>query len=127
MDFIQLLGFLIVLLLIGGAAFVVVAGVRTRGRLERALNMGLFLIQVPKEHPKDGQPTQQQQARELISVGEQLLASLATAHATGWNKFLYGEPYVALEMAVHHIGEETNMYMAVPRSMNDVIEKQIHS
>ena len=30
-------------------------------------------------------------------------------------------------MAVHHIGEETNMYMAVPRSMNDVIEKQIHS
>jgi len=127
MDFIQILGFFVVLLLLGGSAFVIIAGVRTKGSLQRALNMGLFLIQVPREHPKDGQPTQQQQMRELISVGEQLLASLANAHATGWNKLLYGEPYVALELAVHHIGEETHMYMAVPRALNDVIEKQIHS
>ncbi len=120
-------GFIIVLLLLGGAVFFVIGGIRTRGQLERSLNMSLFLIQVPKEHPKDAQPTQQQQMRELISVGEQLLASLASGRAKGWNKFLYGEPYVSLEMAVHHIGEETHMYMAVPRSLNDVIEKQIHS
>lgn len=110
------------------AAFVVIGGVRTKGRLERALNMSLFLIQVPKEYPgvKD-QNSPQKQEKEILGIGEQLLASFGDIHAKGWNKFLYGEPYLALEMAVHHIGEETHLYIAVPKSHEDIIEKQIHS
>ncbi|MEK7615610.1 MAG: DUF87 domain-containing protein [Patescibacteria group bacterium] len=122
----------ILLLLVLGilflAAFVVVGGVRTKGRLQRALNMTLFLIQVPKEHPKNQDSTNQKQLeKEMIAIGEQLLTSFSNIHDKGWNKFLYGEPYLALEMSVHHIGEETNLYLAVPKNSADIIEKQIHS
>lgn len=107
------------------AAYVVIHGFRSRGRLQRALNMTLFLIRVPREIPD--KETQQQKERELISVTEQLFASLSSFHAKLWNKFLYGEPYVALEMAVHHVGEQTHFYMAIPKASADIIEKQIHS
>ena len=122
------IGLIIVLGILFTAAFVVMGGVRSKGRLQRALNMTLFLIQVPKEHPKAQESVnQKQQDKEQIAVGEQLLASFANMHAKGWNKFFYGEPYLALEMSVHHVGEETHLYLAAPKSAADVIEKQIHS
>ncbi|MEK7151087.1 MAG: DUF87 domain-containing protein [Patescibacteria group bacterium] len=116
---------LIIIILIAIAAFVLVGGMRTRGQVERALNMTLFLIRVPRDLPTSGSG-QQRSEKELISIGEQLLAGFSSIHSKGWNKFIYGEPYVALEMAVHHVGEETHFYIAVPRSNQDIIEKQIY-
>ena len=130
MNLIVAIVLLVVLGILFIAAFVVVGGVRGKGRLERALNMTLLLIQIPKEHPKQSAESgggAVKQDKELIAIGEQLLASFANIHSKGWNKFLYGEPYLALEMAVHHVGEETHLYMAVPKNSLDIIEKQIHS
>src|SRR3989338_4987991 len=121
------IGSLLVLGILFLAAFVLVGGVRNKGRLERALNMTLLLIQVPKEYVTKEQTNQAQQQKELIAVGEQMLASFGSIKTKGWNKFLYGEPYMALEMSVHHIGEETHLYLAVPKTSADIIEKQIHS
>ena len=122
------IGLIVALAILFIAAFVIVGGVRSKGRMERALNMTLFLIQVPKEYAKAQENSnQKQQDKEQIGVGEQLLASFANLHAKGWNKFFYGEPYLALEMSVHHVGEETHLYLSAPKSMADVIEKQIHS
>lgn len=45
---------------------------------------------------------------------EQLYSSIATLTSKGWNKFLYGNPSVALEMAMHHQGEQIHFYIAVP-------------
>ncbi|MBI2062955.1 MAG: DUF87 domain-containing protein [Candidatus Yanofskybacteria bacterium] len=117
---------LLVLIIIAVAALVLVGGMRTRGQVERALNMSLFLIRVPREllGAKDGGSKPE---KELISIGEQLLAGFSNIHSRGWNKFIYGEPYVSLEMAVHHTGEETHFYIAVPKSNEDIIEKQIYS
>src|SRR3989338_9207837 len=39
---------------------------------------------------------------------------------------MYGEPYISLEMAVHHIGEEIHFYVAVPKSYEQIFEKQLH-
>jgi hypothetical protein len=64
--------------------------------------------------------------KELISVMEQLYGSFSSLTATGWNRFIYGEPYIAFEMAVHHIGEEIHFYSAVPKSYAEVFEKQVH-
>ena len=116
---------LAVLVIVAIAALVLVGGMRTRGQVERALNMSLFLIRVPREAPNAG-GGQQRPEKELISIGEQLLAGFSNIHSKGWNKFIYGEPYVALEMAVHHIGEETHFYLAVPKNNEDIIEKQIY-
>lgn len=116
---------LIALLLILMAGYVVIAGWRTRGQLERALNMTLFLIKVPRGTVvKDNQ---QRSEKDEISIGEQMLSSFSNVHAKGWNRFIRGEPYLALEIAVHHVGEETHFYMAVPKTISDIIEKQIHS
>lgn len=114
-----------ILVVIAIAALVLVGGMRMRGQVERALNMTLFLIRVPRE-PANSQGGGQRPEKELLAIGEQLLASFSNIHSKGWNKFIYGEPYVALEMAVHHIGEETYFYIAVPKSNEDIIEKQIY-
>ena len=124
MGILSVLGLIFVAGIIGFAAFAVL-GMRTKGRLQRALNMSLFLVRVPREAPD--KETQHEKEKEKISVMEQLLASFGNMHSKLWNKFLYGEPYLALELAVHHVGEETHFYIAVPKSNADVIEKQIHS
>ena len=125
MDFILPIILLAVLVVVAIAAFVLVGGMRTRGQVERALNMSLFLIRVPREAPA-ASGGQQRPEKELIAISEQLLAGFSNIHSKGWNKFIYGEPYVALEMAVHHIGEETHFYVAVPKSSEDIVEKQIY-
>src|SRR3989344_9301713 len=96
---------------------------KSRGAITRALNMTLFLIRVPRECPKEGEKKQE---KELIAVTEQLFASFTNLHSKGWNRLLYGEPYIVLELAVHHIGEEIHFYIAVPKSHEEMAEKQIH-
>src|SRR3989338_11090227 len=88
--------------------------------------MSLFLITVPRENSSAGSGQGQQTEKEVISVMEQLYSSFTNLHAKGWNKFLYGEPYISLEMGVHHVGEEINFYMAVPRSYEQIFEKQVN-
>ncbi len=105
------------------AVFVLVDGLRSKGRISRALNMSLFLITLPKG---DGEGANQRPEKELISIMEQLYSSLSSLHASGWNKFLYGEPYVSLEMAVHHLGEEIHFYVCVPKSYEHIFEKQLN-
>jgi len=125
MNLILILALFGVLVIIFIAALVLVGGMRTKGQVQRALNMTLFLVRVPREMTvKEGA---QKSDKELISVAEQMLSGFSNIHARGWNKFLYGEPYLSLEIAVHHIGEETHFYIAVPKSNEDIIEKQIFS
>lgn len=109
------------------AALVLVGGMRTKGQVQRALNMALFSIRVPREAASPVGGNAPKSEKELIGIAEQMLSSFSNIHSQGWNKFLYGEPYLSLEIAVHHIGEETYFYVAVPKSNEDIIEKQIFS
>jgi len=109
------------------AGLVLVGSFRTKGSIARALNMSLFLISVPRESSQTGSGQPQQSEKDIISVMEQLYSSFTNLHAKGWNKFLYGEPYLSLEIGVHHIGEEIHFYMAVPRSYEQIFEKQVNS
>ena len=127
MSFILLVVLFAVLIIVAIAALVLVGGLKTRGQVQRALNMTLFLIRVPRESGPPAGGGAQKSEKELISIGEQMLSGFSNMHSKGWNRFLYGEPYLALEIAVHYIGEETHFYVAVPKSSEDVIEKQIFS
>src|SRR4051812_19236808 len=113
--------FLVLLTLIIGA-LMLVNSARTRGSMARALNMSLFLVSLPRGSAAQNQKPE----KDLISVMEQFYASLANLHAKGWNKFLHGEPYLAMELSVHHIGEEIHFYVAVPKSFGEIFEKQVH-
>lgn len=108
------------------AIIVIFNSFSSKGKLARALNMSLFLITVPRESIEDGPQSNSQAKKDLIAPMEQLFSSLANIKAKGWNKFLYGSPYIVLEMAVHHVGEQIHFYMAVPRAQEELIEKQIH-
>jgi len=88
--------------------------------------MSLFLITLPRESSSANSGQAQRSEKELISVMEQLYSSFSNIHAKGWNKFIYGEPYISLEMAVHHVGEEIFFYMAVPKTYEQIFEKQVH-
>lgn len=105
-------------------AFVLLGAMRTRGSLARSINMSLFLITLPRDPSNNS--AQPKSEKEMISVMEQLYSSFVNLHAKGWNKFIYGEPYIVTEMAVHHVGEEIHFYMAVPRSYEQIFEKQVH-
>ncbi|MDO8495775.1 MAG: type IV secretion system DNA-binding domain-containing protein [bacterium] len=116
----------VALAIVFSAGLVVLGGMKTKGRMQRALNLSLFLVRIPREAVANAQGGGQKNEKELLALGEQMLASFSNLHSKGWNKFLYGEPYIALEMAVHHLGEETHFYMAVPKSSEDIIEKQMY-
>lgn len=127
MNVFYLLIYLFVLLVLFIAGFIVVGSWRRKGSVARALNMSLFLITMPRD-PSTGpaQTNANKPEKEVIAVMEQLLSSFTNIHAKGWNKFLYGEPYIALEMAVHHVGEEIHFYAAVPKNYEQILEKQVH-
>lgn len=110
------------------AALITIGGLKTKGQIQRSLNMTLFLVRIPRETKGSGEDSSRSQAeKESISIAEQMFSSFSSMHSKGWNKFLYGEPYLALEIAVHHVGEETHFYLASPKSSEDVVEKQIYS
>ena len=112
----------VVLLILAVAAFVMLNAVRTRGAVARSLDLTLMRFTLPRFSPQAGQP---QDDKKLISVMEQLYSSVATLRIKGWNKFLYGDPYITLEMAVHHVGEQIQFYIAVPSAYAGQFEKQV--
>ncbi len=105
------------------AIYVGVALIKGKGKIVRAMNMSLFLVALPKAaaDEKNKKPF-----KELVAVMEQFYASLGNLKEKGWSSFLYGQPIFALEMAVPHIGEEISFYVACPRRLAGVMEKQIH-
>ena len=83
---IWLVPLLIAFALIFIAGLVIIGKWRVRGRLERALNLDLFLVRLPRASQTGD--TGQGREKELIAVMEQLLGSLTNLHSKGWNKFL---------------------------------------
>jgi len=110
------------MLLIILAAFIVINGVRSRA-LRRALDFTLLSFQFPRATPSNNQ---QQDEKKLIALMEQVYSSVATMHTRGWNKLLYGDPYIILEMAVPHVGEQIHFYAAVPNAYTEQFKRQIY-
>ncbi len=112
----------VVMLILVSAVLIMLNSARTKGSIARSLDMTLLTFMLPRFAP---QGQNQQDDKKLIAVMEQLYASVATLGTKGWNKFLYGNPYIALEMGVHHVGEQIHFYAAVPAKFADNFEKQV--
>lgn len=97
-----------------------------KGLLTRALNLTLYSVTLPIAEIEEGK-TPKEQLEHLVAPMEQLLGSFIGLRAKGIKRFLYGEPYVVLEMAVKKDGKEISNYVAVPRGFASVFEKQSHS
>jgi hypothetical protein len=83
-----------------------------RERIRKALNLKLLLIRLPQtQTAKDSKDSS---FKEEINLSEQLFSILTS-----------GKEAITFEMAVHHVGEEINFYVAVPEKMVPFISRQI--
>lgn len=105
------------------AIYLIISLIRGKGRVIRALNMFLFLVVVPKMSAEE---KNKKPFKELVAVMEQFYASLSNFKEKGMRAFIYGQPVFTFEMAVQNTGEEIAFYVACPRRLKDVMEKQIH-
>ena len=101
---------------------------RTQGKglITRALNLTLYSVALPIAEIEEGK-TPKEQLEHLVAPMEQLLGSLVGLRTKGIKRFLYGDPYVVLEMAVRKDSKEILNYVAVPRTFASIFEKQVHS
>src|SRR3989344_8648810 len=88
-------------LMLCGTIFVywLVRRVQGKGLITRALNLTLYSVTLPVAEIEEGK-TPKEQLEHLVAPMEQLLGSFISLHSKGIKRFLYGDPYVVLEMAV---------------------------
>ncbi len=113
----QSLGFLfLVLLVLGGLAFVVgyiwVLWMRNKNREERSLDFVLFQVAVPRDN------------ETKIDAADQMFSSLYSIYKGGRFSFLHPEEHFSLEIVA--TPEEIKFYISCPKSIQDLVEKQIH-
>jgi hypothetical protein len=121
-------GFLVV---VSGVWLLIQGYLRFRANLTQSLNQTLDVIKVVKPKSQNGQSPETKGAgeKEEISKMEQLLASLSDLpqHRDLFHRIFFGEPHIALEIAVSSDSESIIFYVAMPARFKEVIEKQIHS
>ena len=105
---------------------IVVSRYRKQGSIVRSLNTSLYKVVLPKDGG-EGEKDEKKEQHKTFKDMEQLLTSLMSLRARGLGALFYGQPYISLELAVQHIGDTVMSYVCVPRSLDGVIEKQIHS
>lgn len=99
---------------------------REEGRLERSLNMVLFVVMLPGfVSEKEGE---KKEAKNFIAIFEQFLTGLSEITDKGFFKdFIYGKPYLVFEIAVPANADNIFFYISAPRKFVDIVERQIHS
>ena len=81
---------------------------KTTERKARAVNMSLFSIK----------------SVEGFTEESDLLNIFRNMHLEGWNRFLYGDPYISLEKVI--MGGKTEYYVAIPKKYEEILNKDIH-
>jgi len=123
-QFVYLVVFVIALLVISLILVLFFEKRKTKGTITRALNMSLFLVRIPKEIKED---LAMEEKKNRVAIMEQFLTGLRSLKEKGsWKEMLYGQPYIALEMAVPFVGSEICFYLAAPKKYETFLEKQIY-
>lgn len=95
---------------------------KRRGFLVQGMNLALFLVTLPQQIEKEKEFS----IEEYLKTAEQFYSSLKGIKERNFIKrLLFGNPFLIFEIAVHRIGEEIYFYVACPRQLSQLIEKQI--
>ncbi|MBU2101566.1 type IV secretion system DNA-binding domain-containing protein [Patescibacteria group bacterium] len=108
--------------LVGIVLLIILLRYRKHGLIIRSLNTTLYSIVLPSS---DGGDEKEDEHKNLKDM-EQFLTSFMNLKAKGIKAFLYGQPYTSFELAVHHKGDKIMSYVAVPRSLEGIFQKQVH-
>ena len=115
--FLRSLGFLaLALLVLGLLAFIVgwawILWMRNRDREERSLDFVLLSVAVPRDN------------EIKIDAAEQMFSSLYSIYKGGTLSFLKPQDHISLEIVA--LPEEIKFYVSCSKSLQDLVEKQIH-
>ncbi len=114
----------LIILLIFVVLFVIVQRKKERGFLTRGMNLALLLVTIPQRIEKEKEVS----LGDYLKIVEQFYSSLAGIKEPNLIKrLLFGNPFFVFEIAVHRIGEEIYFYVACPRFLAGLMEKQILS
>ena len=95
----------------------------TKVIIPRTLNWVFLEIQMPKEGSDDSQKNRNdEEKKNLIAVAEQLFTTLSESGGGG---FLKPKDYISFEIAC--INKKISFYINCPRSLQELVEKQIHA
>ena len=103
------------------------ARVRLRQNAERFIDSIFLEIQVPKEiSEKDSGREPQKEEKDIISVAEQLFASLSHAgQSKRLQDFLRSNEHISFEIVSYE--KKISFFINCPKHLQDLVEKQIHA
>lgn len=102
--------------------FFLIRRLKNRVFLTRGMNLSLFLVTIP-------QTTEEEKVlpleEYLKTVGQFYSSLVAFRERSALKQLLEGNPYFVFEIAEHRIGEQIYFYVACPRTLSGMMEKQI--
>lgn len=122
----SLIVFLFFFLFLFAIAIIIIIIIRKKkewGFLVRGMHLSLLLVTIPQRIEEKEKETA---VAEYLKTVEQFYSTLAGVREHSFLKRLFfSNPFFVFEIAVHHIGEEIYFYVASPRSLVGLVEKQI--
>lgn len=99
---------------------------KERAFLSRGMDLALFLVTLPQRIGKGKAEEEKVPLEVHLKSAEQFYSSLTSIREPNLIKrIFFGNPSFVFEIAVHRIGEEIYFYIACPRYLAGVIEKQV--
>ena len=102
--------------------FILIKKKKEKGFLGRGMNLVLFLVTLPQRAEKGKEVS----LEEFLKTSQQFYSSLAgIKEKSKIKRFFLGDPAFVFEIAVPRIGEEIYFYVACPRFLAAMMEKEI--
>ncbi len=101
---------------------------RRKSDFERSINLTFLQVLIPKKESKEDQERERDQTSEIrrvVGVGEHFLATLHGIYSSDLRKIFQNQDFLSLEYVA--TDGEIKFYLSCPRSLKNVIEKQITS
>ncbi|MBI2041658.1 MAG: type IV secretory system conjugative DNA transfer family protein [Candidatus Nealsonbacteria bacterium] len=104
--------------------YIIISKRKEKAFLGRGMDLALFLVTLPQRIGKEKE--EKIPLETHLKSAEQFYSSLTSVKETNFIKrIFFGNPAFVFEIAVHRTGEEIYFYIACPRYLAGVIEKQI--
>lgn len=116
------------ILALGGAGIFLHRFIQSRSNFSRALNFVFLQVQIPKKESKEDQEKERDQTSDIkrvIGVADQFITSLHGIYSSDLKETLQNQDYLSFEYIATE--GEIKFMMGCPRSLLEVLEKQITS
>jgi len=119
---------ILTIILIGAVAafslffYIVISRKKSKAFLGRGMNLALFLVTLPQKTEKEKEVS----LEDFLKTSQQFYSSLAgIREKSAIKQFFLGNPAFIFEIAVHRTGEQIYFYVACPRFLAPMMEKEI--